>query len=159
MSKPCPLSHGHTLTLGTTTFTLHIDTEWETYEQYDFVLVINEEGRGVGGGGGGEGESLDLQRRRELNKIMKRYGLQAKDTYNEEEVKLEEAYNDRAFKRRVGSEPPEYYHPDNPSASVHRQLSDQNRGHQMLVKMGWQKGQGLGEDNMGVAKPVRTGQG
>ena len=37
---------------------------------------------------------------------------------------------------------------------VHGPLSDENRGHQMLVKMGWQKGQGLGKDNMGVAELV-----
>ena len=91
------------------------------------MLVRSEEGRG---GVVEEKESHLIFREGEnLNKIMKRYGLQAKDTYDEEEVKLEEAYNDRAFKRRVGSEPPEYYHPDNPSASVHRQLSDENRGH------------------------------
>ena len=92
-SKPRPLSHGHT------TFTLHIHTGWETYEQCDLVLVMSEEGMGGGGEGGG-GESLDLQRRRELNRIKKRYGLQAKDTYGEEEVKLAENYNDKAFKRR-----------------------------------------------------------
>ena len=28
----------------------------------------------------------------------------------------------------------------------------------MLVKMEWQKGQGLGKDNMGVAEPVGTGK-
>ena len=42
---------------------------------------------------------------------------------------------------------------------MHRPLSDESGGQQMLVKMGWQKGQGLGRDNMGVAEPVGTGQG
>ena len=39
------------------------------------MLVRSEEGRGGGEGGGGGEELLDLQRRRGLNRIKKRYGL------------------------------------------------------------------------------------
>ena len=39
------------------------------------MLVRSEEGTGGGEGRGGGEESLDLQRRRELNRIKKRYGL------------------------------------------------------------------------------------
>ena len=44
--------------------------------------------------------------------------------------------------------------PPPPPPPVHRPLSGENRGHKMLVKMGWQEGQGLGKDNTGVAEPV-----
>ena len=76
-SKSRPLSHGHTLTLGTTTLTIHIHTGWETCEECDPALLGGEGGRS-GGGGGGAGESLDLLRRRELNRIKKRYGLRVR---------------------------------------------------------------------------------
>lgn len=35
-----------------------------------------------------------------------------------------------------------------------RAIADDNRGKQMLMKFGWQDGQGLGRDNTGRQEPV-----
>ena len=75
-SKPHPLSHGQTLTLGSTTFMLHIHTGWETCAWCDPAqLGAWQEGVQSGDVTEEVGGSLDLQRRKELNRIKKRYGL------------------------------------------------------------------------------------
>lgn len=34
------------------------------------------------------------------------------------------------------------------------EISDSNKGHKMLEKMGWKKGEGLGKDGGGMKDPV-----
>lgn len=74
-SQPCPLVHGHTLTMGSTTLNLHIHSGWETctwcdpsrgpFQDIHLGDVTDVENP----------EELDLQRRKELNRIKKKYGL------------------------------------------------------------------------------------
>ncbi len=78
-SKPRPLHHGDTLTVGSTILSLHIHTGLETCMGCDPALC------GVEGGGDRSQISapaclaLDVQRRKELNRIKKRFGLRVKD--------------------------------------------------------------------------------
>ena len=37
---------------------------------------------------------------------------------------------------------------------VYRAITDENRGKKMLMKFGWQEGQGLGRNNAGMQEPV-----
>ena len=71
-SHPWPLVHGHTLTLGSTTLVLHIHNGWETCNWCDpssdvFQARDAKEAEPE--------EELGVQRRKELNRIKKKYGL------------------------------------------------------------------------------------
>ena len=75
-SQPCPLVHGQTLTLGSTTLTLHIHTGWETCAWCDPArgawqgLHTGVDPRNLE-----PSLELDSQRKRELNRMKKKYGL------------------------------------------------------------------------------------
>jgi hypothetical protein len=102
----------------------------------------------------------EQQRRQELNKLKKRYLLRRKDDVEFVDAlpySVDGQYEDRAAKRRVevGSDVPVAERSDQ-SASVHRPIDVSNKGRQMLEKMGWAEGQGLGATNMGIAEPVRN---
>ena len=72
-SPPFTLSHQHTLTLGTTSLSIHIHAGWEVCEGCLCDSTHKEDDpRGVARG---QGQSLDLQRRREMNRIKKKFGL------------------------------------------------------------------------------------
>lgn len=43
-----------------------------------------------------------------------------------------------------------------PSASLHKPISDDNKGAQMLLNMGWRKGEGLGRHGSGILDPVKA---
>ncbi|KAG0790348.1 hypothetical protein G6F57_005212 [Rhizopus arrhizus] len=46
--------------------------------------------------------------------------------------------------------------PPVPSASLHKPISDDNKGAQMLLNMGWRKGEGLGRHGSGILDPVKA---
>ena len=75
-SQPCPLIHGHTLTMGSTTLTIHIHSGWETCT---FCDPAQREGQEQLAGENTREtraqEELDVLRRKELNRIKKKYGL------------------------------------------------------------------------------------
>ncbi len=70
--------HGHTLTLGSTTLVLHIHNGWETCNWCDpssdiFQVPGERDAKGVE-----PEEKLGVQRRKELNRIKKKYGLRVR---------------------------------------------------------------------------------
>ena len=150
-SDPTPLNHGDRLRLGNTIFGVHIHNGIETCDECNPVLMSSNEG-------GDSSEPLDVQRRKELNRIKKLYGLRMKDTLDlsEEGPQLPDQYTDRAFHRRitVGSVPPDSHIPDELPSSVHRPISEGNVGRVMLEKMGWKTGEGLGKSSAGITEPV-----
>ncbi|XP_054843242.1 angiogenic factor with G patch and FHA domains 1 isoform X1 [Eublepharis macularius] len=98
-------------------------------------------------------EEKELNRRKALKQIRVKYGLQNAEYENDNVVKNPK-YKDRAGKRRemVGSEGT--FHRDDAPASVHVEISDSNKGHKMLEKMGWKKGEGLGKSGGGMKDPI-----
>ncbi|VEL36750.1 unnamed protein product [Protopolystoma xenopodis] len=44
--------------------------------------------------------------------------------------------------------------PPPPPASLTTPLGEENKGAQLLAKMGWRAGEGLGKDKSGIAEPV-----
>ncbi|NWY02445.1 AGGF1 factor, partial [Nothoprocta ornata] len=98
-------------------------------------------------------EERELVRRKALKQIWVKYGLQNTEYENNKAVKNPK-YKDRAGKRRetVGSEGT--FQRDDTPASVHIEISNSNKGHKMLEKMGWKKGEGLGKDGGGMKDPI-----
>ncbi|XP_032530714.1 angiogenic factor with G patch and FHA domains 1 isoform X2 [Chiroxiphia lanceolata] len=99
-------------------------------------------------------EERELVRRKALKQIRVKYGLQNTE-YEDNKAVKNPKYKDRAGKRRetVGSEGT--FQRDDSSASVHIEISNSNKGHKMLEKMGWRKGEGLGKDGGGMKNPIQ----
>ena len=73
-SKPYLLQHGDLLTIGSTTFLLHIHRGMSCCTECSQLGIV------VGSGMSDETntDSLETQRRKELNKIKKKYGLRVR---------------------------------------------------------------------------------
>ncbi|XP_009978305.1 PREDICTED: angiogenic factor with G patch and FHA domains 1, partial [Tauraco erythrolophus] len=97
-------------------------------------------------------EERELVRRKALKQIRVKYGLQNTE-YEDNKAVKNPKYKDRAGKRRetFGSEGT--FQRDDSPASVHIEISNSNKGHKMLEKMGWKKGEGLGKDGGGMKDP------
>uniref|UniRef100_A0A8B9PEE7 Angiogenic factor with G patch and FHA domains 1 n=2 Tax=Apteryx TaxID=8821 RepID=A0A8B9PEE7_APTOW len=98
-------------------------------------------------------EERELVRRKALKQIRVKYGLQNTE-YEDNKAVKNPKYKDRAGKRRetIGSEGT--FQRDDTPASVHTEISNSNKGHKMLEKMGWKKGEGLGKDGGGMKDPI-----
>ncbi|KAF1474966.1 Angiogenic factor with G patch and FHA domains 1, partial [Eudyptula minor novaehollandiae] len=98
-------------------------------------------------------EERELVRRKALKQIRVKYGLQNTE-YEDNKAVKNPKYKDRAGKRRetIGSEGT--FQRDDSPASVHIEISNSNKGHKMLEKMGWKKGEGLGKDGSGMKDPI-----
>ncbi|KFQ52555.1 Angiogenic factor with G patch and FHA domains 1, partial [Pelecanus crispus] len=98
-------------------------------------------------------EERELVRRKALKQIRVKYGLQNTE-YEDNKAVKNPKYKDRAGKRRetIGSEGT--FQRDDSPASVHVEISNSNKGHKMLEKMGWKKGEGLGKDGGGMKDPI-----
>ncbi|NXG50858.1 AGGF1 factor, partial [Psilopogon haemacephalus] len=98
-------------------------------------------------------EERELVRRKALKQIRVKYGLQNTE-YEDNKAVKNPKYKDRAGKRRetIGSEGT--FQRDDGPASVHIEISNSNKGHKMLEKMGWKKGEGLGKDGGGMKDPI-----
>ncbi|XP_074787674.1 angiogenic factor with G patch and FHA domains 1 isoform X2 [Athene noctua] len=98
-------------------------------------------------------EERELVRRKALKQIRVKYGLQNTE-YEDNKAMKNPKYKDRAGKRRetIGSEGT--FQRDDSPASVHIEISNNNKGHKILEKMGWKKGEGLGKDGGGMKEPV-----
>lgn len=161
-SKPHLLQHGDILTIGSTPFLLHIHRGLASCPECSHIGSSTSSHSSsssiIFSSGPTFNESLDLQRRKELNKIKKKYGLRTKDTYTEKLYELPNQYSDKSAERRikVGSDLPEVAIRDDLPSSTHRPIAEENKGHQMLLKIGWQQGQGLGRHSTGIQQPVTS---
>ncbi|NXU53587.1 AGGF1 factor, partial [Turnix velox] len=98
-------------------------------------------------------EERELVRRKALRQIRVKYGLQNTE-YEDNKAVKNPKYKDRAGKRRetIGSEGT--FQRDDSPASVEIEISNSNKGHKMLEKMGWKRGEGLGKDGTGMKDPI-----
>ncbi|NXO00727.1 AGGF1 factor, partial [Rhinopomastus cyanomelas] len=98
-------------------------------------------------------EERELVRRKALKQIRVKYGLQNTE-YEDNKAVKNPKYKDRAGRRRetIGSEGT--FQRDDSAASVHIEIRNTNKGHKMLEKMGWKKGEGLGKDGSGMKDPI-----
>ncbi|KAL8203748.1 UNVERIFIED_CONTAM: hypothetical protein K2H54_060614, partial [Gekko kuhli] len=156
-SDPYVLEHGDEVKIGETVLSFHIHPGSETCDgcepgQVRAHLRLDKKNESSIGPALTK-EEKELNRRKALKQIRVKYGLQNADYENDNVVKNPK-YKDRAGKRRetVGSEGT--FHRDDAPASVHVEISDSNRGHKMLKKMGWKKGEGLGKSGGGMKDPI-----
>lgn len=167
-SKPQVITHGDELTLGSTTLRLHIHPGSQTCDscepgqvqaqaQQGTLFVQDDEvciTKVVEGRKPVNSLTIQEQRKSVLKRIKKAYALE-ESSYTELAVDVTGKYKDRAEVRRtkVGSDVPVVIADDAP-ASVHRPISTDNVGRQMLEKMGWSEGEGLGREGAGRREPV-----
>ncbi|OXB80898.1 UNVERIFIED_CONTAM: hypothetical protein H355_016915 [Colinus virginianus] len=154
---PYILEHGDEVKIGETVLSFHIHPGSDTCDgcepgqvrahlrldkkkEYSVCPALSKEER-------------ELVRRKALKQIRVKYGLQNTE-YEDNKAVKNPKYKDRAGKRRetIGSEGT-FQRGDTP-ASVHIEISDSNKGHKMLEKMGWKKGEGLGKDGSGMKDPI-----
>ncbi|GLH03632.1 Uncharacterized protein GBIM_09505 [Gryllus bimaculatus] len=90
------------------------------------------------------------QHRKELKRLRKKFGLQSSDN---DSTPVVAGYEDRAQLRRktVGSQNP---YEKTETASIEEPIPSQNKGFQLLERMGWSQGQSLGKDGDGCTEPV-----
>ncbi|KAK2521252.1 Aggf1 [Columba livia] len=98
-------------------------------------------------------EERELVRRKALKQIRVKYGLQNIE-YEDNKALKNPKYKDRAGKRRETVGSAGIFQRDDSPASVHIEISNSNKGHKMLEKMGWKKGEGLGKDGSGMKDPI-----
>uniref|UniRef100_A0A1X7U858 Uncharacterized protein n=1 Tax=Amphimedon queenslandica TaxID=400682 RepID=A0A1X7U858_AMPQE len=96
-SKSYLLQHGDYLKIGGTSFLLHIHRGMASCSECS-SMGISVVGA-ADGGGASNNESLEMQRRKGLNKLKKKYGLRLKDSFGDELHKLPENYTDKAAAR------------------------------------------------------------
>ncbi|XP_064475129.1 angiogenic factor with G patch and FHA domains 1-like isoform X1 [Ornithodoros turicata] len=149
-----PLGHLDTVKFGTCVLQAHIHERMLTCGHCEpgllqaDVAAANAEPHAVT-----SKQDREKQRRAELKRIKKKYSLENVD-YVEAKSSSTKGYTDRAQVRRdtVGSKFP--HERDADPSSVDRVLPTENKGFQMLQKMGWKEGEGLGKQNQGTTEPV-----
>ncbi|XP_054034420.1 angiogenic factor with G patch and FHA domains 1 [Dryobates pubescens] len=154
---PCILEHGDEVKIGETVLSFHIHPGSDTCDgcepgQVRAHLRLDRKKESSVGPALSK-EERELVRRKALKQIRVKYGLQNTE-YEDNKAVKNPKYKDRARKRRetIGSEGT--FQRDDSPASVHIEISNSNKGHKMLEKMGWKKGEGLGKDGGGMKDPI-----
>ncbi|XP_043090380.1 angiogenic factor with G patch and FHA domains 1 isoform X2 [Puntigrus tetrazona] len=155
--EPCPLTHGDEVKMGETVLSFHIHMGTDTCDGCEPGQIIAHLSRHKKDDTSGTvlgKEDKELQRQKELKMMKVKYGLKSSD-YEEQKALKNSRYKDRAESRRqtVGSEGK--FQRDDAPASVHVEIGDENKGRQMLEKMGWKRGEGLGKDGAGMKDPIQ----
>lgn len=149
---PVPLGHKSVLSIGSTILVLHIHLGHETCDDCEPgqiralvkpVKPVQIETRA----------EKEASRRSQLKNLRKKYDLH-KEPYQQGRNVMGPQYTDRAAERRrtKGSDNP--YEKDEMPTSYDTELAVSNKGHQMLAKMGWNKGQALGKSVKGITTPI-----
>ncbi|XP_058614938.1 angiogenic factor with G patch and FHA domains 1 isoform X3 [Onychostoma macrolepis] len=154
---PCPLTHGDEVKMGETVLSFHIHMGTDTCdgcEPGQIIAHLSRHKKDDISGAVLSKEDKELQRQKELKMMKVKYGLKSSD-YEEQKALKNSRYKDRAENRRqtVGSEGT--FQRDDAPASVHVEIGDENKGRQMLEKMGWKRGEGLGKDGAGIKDPIQ----
>ncbi|XP_071994123.1 angiogenic factor with G patch and FHA domains 1 isoform X1 [Engystomops pustulosus] len=155
--EPVTIHHGDEVKFGETVLSFHVHPGSETCDgcepgQVRAHLRLDQKEEYSAGPVLSKAEKEKL-RRKELKQIREKYGLQGVG-YEDNKVLKNAKYKDRAGRRRkvVGSEGT--FQREEAPASVHVEINDSNKGRQMLEKMGWKKGEGLGKSGDGMRDPI-----
>ncbi|KAI3370310.1 hypothetical protein L3Q82_025080 [Scortum barcoo] len=154
--EPHALMHGDEVKMGETVLSFHIHSGTDTCdgcEPGQVMAHLSKYRREETTGPALSKEDKEALRQKELKQMKAKYGLQSSE-YEEAKALKNPRYKDRAESRRqtVGSEG--VFQRDDAPASVHKEISEVNKGRKMLEKMGWKKGEGLGKEGTGMKDPI-----
>ena len=154
-NKPSEIGHGSVIRIGNTTMKCHVHPGKETCFECEPGVIANsfEQNSSDNKNRFISKSKKERLRKKEQKRLLNKYSLK---NYGDQRVATDDsAYNDRAEQRRKekGSDNPyEATH----SASLDKAIDDTNKGFNMLSKMGWKKGEGLGvESNQGIVEPIK----
>ncbi|CEG69483.1 hypothetical protein RMATCC62417_05550 [Rhizopus microsporus] len=146
-SLPYLLKHKDIIEIGSTTLQVHkhpICSECRANEVIDVCAGKKEKKKKEGM------QSLEVDR----HKWIRQY----KENYDISSHSVQDDYMDRAELRRQGIEsdmaPPKVIPPKNNLAPPEPIIRVEGVGSNMLKKLGWQEGQGLGKDSHGIKEPI-----
>lgn len=153
---PHALMHGDEVKMGETVLSFHIHSGTDTCdgcEPGQVLAHLSKYKREENTGPALTKEDKEALRQKELKQMKAKYGLQSTE-YEEAKALRNPKYTDRAECRRqtVGSEG--VFQRDDAPASVHKEISEVNKGRKMLEKMGWKRGEGLGKEGTGMKAPI-----
>uniref|UniRef100_A0A0K2SWY4 Angiogenic factor with G patch and FHA domains 1like [Bombus impatiens] n=1 Tax=Lepeophtheirus salmonis TaxID=72036 RepID=A0A0K2SWY4_LEPSM len=148
-SEPHEILHRSKIQIGKTILFAHIHPHLETCGGCEPGLLLKSD----------ETEKFssaaekEAGRKKKMNELKKKYGLKGSDMETNESNVSGGAYVDRAEERRkkVGSDNP---YEKTEVASLEKSLDSRNKGFNMMSKMGWKEGEGLGKDSAGRSEPV-----
>jgi len=148
------IGHGTNIQIGKSKLLCHVHPGNETCFECEPGVVkqtLEEEARQEALLSVGRGK--DKLRQNRLQNLKKKYGLGRGDGVGENNPQ-DPKYVDRASVRRKvqGSDNP---HEKTEAAHIDKSLGQENKGFNMLSKMGW-KGGGLGKDEEGKAEPIKV---
>ncbi len=156
------IKHKDYLKIGMTIFCLHVHYGQETCDECEpgqvqaLLSATLEQEKGDLNLSGLSREAL---RRKELKGLKKKYMVSGDGLREAMEPVSSGKYKDRADKRRktIGSSNPVSDRPSVASkASVTEKISQENKGHKMMQKMGWNVGEGLGKEKTGIREPINV---
>ena len=154
-NKPLEIGHGSMIRIGNTAMKCHVHPGKETCFECEPGVIANsfEQNSSDSKNRFVSKSKKERLRKKEQKRLQNKYNL-----YNSGDRRGatdDSAYKDRAEERRKekGSDNP---HEATHSASLDKALDDTNKGFNMLSKMGWKKGEGLGtESNQGIVEPIK----
>ncbi|KAJ2917449.1 hypothetical protein MD484_g3017, partial [Candolleomyces efflorescens] len=169
-SLPRPLRHLDHVTIGSTTFSIHIHDDelpcLECASASNEIPVIHETRPTVARNITGHQE-VKTNPKRSLEMLKK--SLLQQHTYASGPVSSSQRYTDRAERRRQmhGSLPPApalgprakaqpIVESTEPVSAAPQEISSSNVGHSLLTKMGWQPGETLGQEGEGLLEPIEV---
>ncbi|TRY64928.1 hypothetical protein DNTS_024614 [Danionella cerebrum] len=149
--EPCPLTHGDEVKMGETVLSFHIHLGTATCdgcEPGQILAHLSRFKREESTGTVLSKEDKEAQRQKEL-KMMK------SSDFEDSKTLKGNRYKDRAENRRQAFGSEGTFQRDDAPASVHVEIGDENKGRQMLEKMGWKRGEGLGKEGAGMKDPIQ----
>jgi pSer/pThr/pTyr-binding forkhead associated (FHA) protein len=145
-----PLVHGDTVAMGTSTFSVHIHKGLDVCNDCLPQPTISK-GKSLYE----SVQCLEKERVETMDVLKRQYGL--KGPQRQDPRSQPTHYHNRAEERRRlhGSEPLMSEPMSTTQASsLQRPIESSNLGHQLLSKMGWEEGRGLGRDGKGPTEPM-----
>lgn len=155
------LRHDDVVTVGETLLLCHIHDGNETCDDCEPGLVrarLNEQEQ-VEDTSVPSSMTKQEWRRNEMRNLKRRFGLEKAEFEGPPPIPGEVGYTDRAKSRRKekGSVHPSHKKTSAEGTSVKKAIATTNKGHQLLTKMGWKSGTGLGKGDRGIVEPIQVG--
>ncbi|XP_046399060.1 angiogenic factor with G patch and FHA domains 1 [Ischnura elegans] len=152
-SEPQEVVHGSIVQVGSTKLLCHIHRGSETCGHCEPGLVQREANLSNSPNNNDEISLYNTkeQHKKVLKRLKKKFGLESNEP-NMSAISVS-GYEDRAQSRRltVGSQD---HHAKTETASMEEAIRPDNKGYELLSRMGWSKGQSLGKEGTGLTEPV-----